>query len=172
LAGPVICRAIVAVTGADMVLVNQGAVRGGLTAGAVTVGDLMDCLPFPDRIVEIPMAGEDLRRLCERLLAGGGFPYRAGLGPMVGGGSGGRSSLAGLADAAGRRADLSRTYRLAISGQAMRRAGIEPSEGYRELGRVVELAAAGLALLNVGDKTPAAGLRAHEAGRPEEEEDE
>lgn len=74
-------------TGADAALVNAGAVRGSISKGDVSVGQLADVLPFGNRLVVCRVSGRNIRKLLnagiDRAFSSaendGAFPYVAGL---------------------------------------------------------------------------------------------
>lgn len=63
--GPVgnfVADALRSESGADAALVNSGAIREGPPlAGTVTVGDLLELVPFPQPVVVVEVTGEELR---------------------------------------------------------------------------------------------------------------
>ena len=68
--------------GADVALMNAGGLRTGLRAGPVTLGDVMDALPFGNTLATLSLTGADLRAaiLHGLSLAGrGGFAQWAGM---------------------------------------------------------------------------------------------
>ena len=67
--------------GAQVGLVNAGAMRNGLQAGPVTVGDVLEALPFGNTLATATLTGADLRDTIEHgltLVGRGGFPHWAG----------------------------------------------------------------------------------------------
>ena len=70
--------------GANIGLMNGGGIRGGLPKGELTEGNLLDLLPFGNRISVVEISGETLLRELERGLRrlprpSGGFPQVSGL---------------------------------------------------------------------------------------------
>ena len=61
--GYLICKAVQTQTGAQVALVNNGAIRRGLKAGDVTYGHIMGVFPFDDYVVTMRLSGKDLRSL-------------------------------------------------------------------------------------------------------------
>lgn len=51
--------------GAQAAIINGGAMRAGLRAGAVTVGDLMTMYPFPDTVATFQLKGQDILAMLE-----------------------------------------------------------------------------------------------------------
>ena len=64
-----ICRLIAGVmagsVGADIALINGGAIRGGLRQGIITINDIYGALPFDDAIVKMNLSGEDIKSLLQ-----------------------------------------------------------------------------------------------------------
>lgn len=54
--------------GADVGLMNGGAIRASLSQGNITVGDVYTVLPFQDTVVKVTLRGKDLRRVLQRSL--------------------------------------------------------------------------------------------------------
>ena len=68
--------------GADLAVMNAGGMRTGLRQGAVTLGDVLDALPFGNTLATLTLTGADVRAALEQGLArlgGGGFPQMAGV---------------------------------------------------------------------------------------------
>jgi 5'-nucleotidase len=64
--GPLAADSMVAaVNGAHVALLNYGAVRKDLPAGVVSVGDVLEVLPFGNTLVLIELTGEELKRALE-----------------------------------------------------------------------------------------------------------
>lgn len=64
-----LCRLIAGImaksVGADVALINGGAVRGGLKQGVITINDVYGALPFDDAIVKMNFSGEDIKSLLQ-----------------------------------------------------------------------------------------------------------
>lgn len=58
--GRLVCAAAAEETGADVVLINGGAIRGSLPEGAVSRGRLLSALPFSNKIYLLEVSGADL----------------------------------------------------------------------------------------------------------------
>jgi len=62
---------------ADMALVNGGGIRSSITQGTITVGDVLNVLPFDNYLMRLTMSGEALRRVFAEVAAqmstAGGF---------------------------------------------------------------------------------------------------
>jgi hypothetical protein len=114
--------AILEATGADLALMNQGAVQGGLD-GVVTRGDVFRALPYRDPLLVIEPTGESVLALVDRLLKGGAeaFPHLAGLTVAARMDEGGQLAAGSVRDLGGAPIDPGRRYRLAISAQMLRR---------------------------------------------------
>ena len=68
--------------GASVGLMNAGGLRAGLPAGAVSLGQVMDAMPFGNTLATLTLTGADLEALVEHgltLVGRGGFPQWAGL---------------------------------------------------------------------------------------------
>jgi len=79
--GDFVADAIRAATDADIGFINAGAIRAALPAGAVTVGDLYEALPFDDQVVVVTMPGWQVRELFDisaSRLGKGGFAQISG----------------------------------------------------------------------------------------------
>jgi 5'-nucleotidase len=64
--GPLAADSMVAaVNGAQVALLNYGAVRKDLPAGVVSVGDVLEMMPFGNTLVLIKLTGEELKRALE-----------------------------------------------------------------------------------------------------------
>ena len=81
--GEVVAEALLqAAHGADLAVMNAGGLRTGLRQGAVTLGDVLDALPFGNTLATLTLTGADVRAALEQGLAGlggGGFPQVAGV---------------------------------------------------------------------------------------------
>ena len=70
--------------GADVALLNGGAIRSSIPPGPVTLGEILQALPFANRILTVELPGEALAGALERSLAqqrveGGGYLQVAGV---------------------------------------------------------------------------------------------
>jgi 2',3'-cyclic-nucleotide 2'-phosphodiesterase / 3'-nucleotidase / 5'-nucleotidase len=70
--GRLIADAFRTITRADVAIINNGGIRTGLSAGAVTYGDVFQVLPFQNRLVTLRVPGEVIRDALEHALEGGG----------------------------------------------------------------------------------------------------
>ena len=80
--GRVICAALLEATGAEVALINGGAIRGSFAPGAVTKGDLLAVLPYEHDINVLEISGVDLLATLNHGLArpgSGAFPQFGGL---------------------------------------------------------------------------------------------
>lgn len=79
--GNLVADALLQASGADVALINAGAIRGSIEAGPVTLEHLMTVLPFDNRLVVVPLTGAELRSMLEQSVGrgGGGFLQVAGL---------------------------------------------------------------------------------------------
>jgi 5'-nucleotidase len=87
--GPLIADSMLqALPGAELALLNYGGVRKDLTAGMITVGDLLELMPFGNSLVLLELSGAELKQALEEgiafLLAKYGrdhpaLPYVAGI---------------------------------------------------------------------------------------------
>ncbi|MBA2564095.1 MAG: 5'-nucleotidase C-terminal domain-containing protein [Gemmatimonadetes bacterium] len=72
-------------TGADAAVINSGAVRASIDAGPVTLGEILQALPFTNRIVTVQLMGDAVERMLAQSLRargqpdGGGFLQVAGI---------------------------------------------------------------------------------------------
>jgi 5'-nucleotidase len=57
-----------AVPGADIALINAGAVRSDLPAGPITLGDLYTSFPFDNRVATVRLTGRQVGRLIQLML--------------------------------------------------------------------------------------------------------
>lgn len=79
--GDIVAGALLdAAHGADLGLMNAGGIRTGLRGGLVTLGDVMDSLPFGNTLATVTLTGADLRAALEQGLqpGRGAFPQLAG----------------------------------------------------------------------------------------------
>ncbi|MDR2456484.1 MAG: 5'-nucleotidase C-terminal domain-containing protein [Deltaproteobacteria bacterium] len=121
-AGPLVCRALLAASKADLVLLNEGAVREGLS-GVVTFGDVLECLPFRDSLFQCLMEGSEIASLAAWLAEGGSFPLGAGFSVLAYGNNAGGYGVEAVLGEDGAPLKPNRRYKLAASGQMMRRLG-------------------------------------------------
>ncbi len=70
LSADIAADAIKAHAGADMALINGGAVRYSLSAGPVSMGDVLTMLPFDDRVMVASLSGKTLLAALEYGLSG------------------------------------------------------------------------------------------------------
>jgi 2',3'-cyclic-nucleotide 2'-phosphodiesterase (5'-nucleotidase family) len=55
-------------TGADLAVVNSGTVRSSIEAGPVTLGDILQALPFANHVVTVQLAGSEIEVVLARSL--------------------------------------------------------------------------------------------------------
>jgi len=74
--GDLVCDAIREATGAEIALLNAGAIRTSWPAGPITYDQLYRTLPFENEVVLLDLSGEELRRLLVTAYSGikGLFP--------------------------------------------------------------------------------------------------
>ncbi|WP_159994775.1 bifunctional UDP-sugar hydrolase/5'-nucleotidase [Roseomonas sp. 18066] len=83
--GSLVAEAMLAAApGAEIALTNAGGLRAGLPAGAISLGEVLEVLPFGNTLARLTLRGGDLRAALEIGLSrveqgGGGFPQVAGL---------------------------------------------------------------------------------------------
>lgn len=83
--GSLVAEAMLAATpGAEIAVTNAGGLRAGLPEGPVSLGDVLEVLPFGNTLATLTIRGGDLRAALEAGLSryaenGGGFPQVAGL---------------------------------------------------------------------------------------------
>ncbi|MCQ4162723.1 5'-nucleotidase C-terminal domain-containing protein [Roseomonas sp. GC11] len=83
--GNVVAEAMLAaVPGAEIAVTNGGGLRAGLPEGPISLGDVLEVLPFGNTLATLTIRGGDLRVALEAGLSryaenGGGFPQVAGL---------------------------------------------------------------------------------------------
>lgn len=83
-AGDIICDAIRLRTGADIAMINGGAIRTDVKPGSITYGDVIAILPYDDFICSIEITGQELVDLltsCTQFLPteSGDFPQVSGI---------------------------------------------------------------------------------------------
>lgn len=66
--GHVICGSYLALTGADLAIENAGGIHGGITAGDVTAGDVIDISPYGNTVETWTMTGADFLAALEHSL--------------------------------------------------------------------------------------------------------
>jgi 5'-nucleotidase/UDP-sugar diphosphatase len=96
--------------GADLAISTSSSFRGGLAAGAVTLEDLRNVLPYDNEILVYPVKGRELKRILARAMAKAGsdsFLQLSGVTVSV--------SSPGDAAVAGNPIDDERTYRVATT---------------------------------------------------------
>ena len=81
--GDLITDAILAETGADLVITNGGGIRASIPAGDITLGDALTVLPFGNLVTVIKVTGQDIIDALNfgaqyYPAANGGFPHIAG----------------------------------------------------------------------------------------------
>lgn len=80
--GNLVCDAVKKATGADVVLQNGGTIRGSLPQGKISFLDVMEALPYPNKLIMVEMSGADLKRTVEYGVSksgSGGFPQWSGM---------------------------------------------------------------------------------------------
>lgn len=81
--GKLITDAMITVTGADVAITNGGGIRASISAGEVTVGDIITVLPFGNIIVTVDITGQDIIDTLE--YATSSYPSSSGKFPHVSG---------------------------------------------------------------------------------------
>ena len=79
--GRVITAAMMEETGADLAVINSGAIRASIPEGPVTMGDMISVLPYGNYIVTVEVTGETLTGVLDAALVegAGGFPQFYGM---------------------------------------------------------------------------------------------
>jgi len=80
--GEIVADALLsAAHGADLAVMNAGGIRTGLRSGTVTLGDVLDALPFGNTLATLTLTGADVRVALEQGLqpGRGAFPQVAGI---------------------------------------------------------------------------------------------
>lgn len=82
--GNLITDAMVSLTGADCALTNGGGIRASIAAGNITMGDIIQVLPFGNYIVTKVVTGADIKAALEHGTSAypellGGFPHVSGI---------------------------------------------------------------------------------------------
>ncbi|MDR2141831.1 MAG: 5'-nucleotidase C-terminal domain-containing protein [Deltaproteobacteria bacterium] len=138
--GQLVVEAMAWKAGAQLALLNKGALREGLS-GRVTRGSVRQALPFNDQLIPTVITGRELTRLLRRAGQKGflGFPLYHGL-ELWAYPDGDEARLVGVTLANGEELELGRAYSLALSGQMARllaRTGLSLPAG-RPLGTVTD----------------------------------
>lgn len=63
--GNLICDAILKKTGADIVLINGGTIRSSISAGYITVGNIIEVLPFGNSVITKKLSGTVIKEMLE-----------------------------------------------------------------------------------------------------------
>ena len=79
--GNMVADALRGASGAEIAMINGGAIRASIEPGPVTLEQLMTVLPFDNEVVVVEMTGAELQGMLEQSVthAGGGFLQVAGL---------------------------------------------------------------------------------------------
>ncbi len=80
--GGIVAEALLgAAHGADVAVMNAGGIRTGLRPGTVTLGDVLDALPFGNTLATLTLTGADVQAALEQGLqpGRGAFPQVAGM---------------------------------------------------------------------------------------------
>lgn len=83
-AGDLVCDAILDYSKADIAMINGGGIRTTIPAGELTYGDVMDLVPYDDKMVVVRVSGKKIKELLTACiqslpLADGDFPQVAGI---------------------------------------------------------------------------------------------
>lgn len=83
-AGDIVTDALRAYTGADIAIVNGGDIRSGIVTGEITVGDVIEMLPYSNPVAVVEVTGKELQELlsvcCQEVpKASGDFPQVSGM---------------------------------------------------------------------------------------------
>jgi len=86
--GRMITRSMLEISDADVALMNGGGIRSSISAGEVTLGDVISVLPFGNIVTVIEVTGADLYEMMEHGLSRlpeqhGGYPHIAGMQAVV-----------------------------------------------------------------------------------------
>jgi 5'-nucleotidase/UDP-sugar diphosphatase len=110
--GNLACRALMAMTGADVAVMNSGGIRAGLPTGDITYRDILTVKPFGNTICTVSMTASELADYLRTAAAmppgSGAFAQFAGVGFALSGG------VVTNLTVGGRPADPARTYTLAV----------------------------------------------------------
>ena len=108
--GNLVADALLQASGAEIAVINAGAIRGSIEAGPVTLERLMTVLPFENRLVVVPLTGAELRSMLVQSVGrdDGGFLQVAGIRVHAG-------DDAVRIDVAGAPLDDARVYQVATS---------------------------------------------------------
>jgi 5'-nucleotidase/UDP-sugar diphosphatase len=110
--GNLACRALMAMTGADVAVMNSGGIRAGLPAGDITYRDILTVKPFGNTICTVSMTASELADYLRTAAAmppgSGAFAQFAGVGFALSDG------VVTNLTVGGRPADPARTYTLAV----------------------------------------------------------
>lgn len=82
--GNLITDAMVSATGADCALLNGGGIRASIDAGEITVGEIINVLPFGNYVITKRVTGADIKAALEHGTSAypelaGGFPHVSGM---------------------------------------------------------------------------------------------
>jgi 2',3'-cyclic-nucleotide 2'-phosphodiesterase (5'-nucleotidase family) len=61
--GRLLCEIMKQKTGADLAVINSGGIRASINAGPVTLGDVVQALPFINHIMTVELSGAEIERL-------------------------------------------------------------------------------------------------------------
>lgn len=102
-------------SGADLAVMNAGGIRASINAGPVTLGEIIQALPFANRLVTVQLQGEAISRMLAKSIAkqkggdGGGYLQVAGIAYEASG------STPSAVTIGGEPLDPSRLYTVAIT---------------------------------------------------------
>jgi len=65
--GHLVCDAMIDATGADVSTTNMGGVRAEIGAGPITRADVFNVMPFDNKVVVVPLTGQEIVEVIQRL---------------------------------------------------------------------------------------------------------
>ncbi len=65
--GHIVCDAMLDATGADVSITNMGGVRSELPSGTITRADVFAVMPFDNKVVSMPLSGQEVVEVIERM---------------------------------------------------------------------------------------------------------
>ncbi|MGI8619860.1 MAG: bifunctional metallophosphatase/5'-nucleotidase [Gemmatimonadaceae bacterium] len=113
--GNLIADAQRAATGTDVAVMNSGGIRADLASGQITYGQIFEVQPFDNTLVRVTMAGSDLRKYLQQIVARGRpNAHVSGASIVYSGDSGGAGRIDTLL-VAGRPVDDAASYTVSIN---------------------------------------------------------
>ncbi|MGC9316005.1 MAG: 5'-nucleotidase C-terminal domain-containing protein, partial [bacterium] len=65
--GHIVCDAMLDATSADVSITNMGGVRAELPGGSITRADVFAVMPFDNKVVSVPLSGQEVVEVIERM---------------------------------------------------------------------------------------------------------